>query len=315
VSFLVRRATAGDSEPIRELFTLTFGRPMTSAEWSWKYPDNPDGWIAFVAERDRRIVGHYGGWPVRTMIGGREEIVVAVGDVATDRSVRHLGGRHNVFRSMADEMFAHLRREGVPFVLGFPNPRALAAGARLLGYRSEFPIREVVYGTERPAGRTGASSDRVEEEYDELWRRVASALETGVVRDRRRMNWRYHARPDRYYRFVTLSSSRPGLAACGVLSVVGEEALVMEAVADSGKDALDLAEALSAQAAAMGARRLVFWQTPVGPLATVAGETRSRPGGVVRDAGLALATVPFDAGRTSEFVRRAALTPGIYDDR
>jgi len=315
VSFLVRRATAADSGAIRELFGLTFGRPMTPAEWSWKYPDNPDGWISFVAERDGRIVGHYGGWPMLATIGGRNQTIVAVGDVATERSVRHLGGRQNVFRSMADEMFAHLRERGVPFVLGFPNPRALAAGQRLLGYRSEFPIREVVYPVDPARPRSGSSREWLDEEYDELWRRAGGALEAGVVRDRRRMNWRYHARPDRYYRFVTLARSGGGLAACGVLSVVGEEALVMEAIAGSGREALALADALEAEAGAMGASRLVFWQTPGGALSSVAGETRRREGGAVRDAGLALATVPFDPVPTSEFVRRASITPGIYDDR
>jgi len=315
MSFLVRRAVAADSTPIRDLFTRTFGRVMTPQEWSWKYPDNPDGWIAFVAEVDGRIVGHYGGWPIRTIIGGGEALIFAIGDVATDRSVRHLGGRHNVFRSMADAMFGHLRADGAPFAFGFPNPRALAAGERMLGYRPEFPVREVVYEIGAPPQGKGTASESLGEGYDDLWRRVVDSLETGVVRDRRRMNWRYHARPDRYYRFVALSGSRPGPVACGVLSVVGEEALVTDAVAESGDTALALADALESEAAAMGARRLVFWETSAGPLAAIAGPSRSRPGGAVREAGFSFVTVTFDAGRTADFVRKAAVTAGIYDDR
>jgi hypothetical protein len=315
MSFLVRRAVAADSTPIRDLFTRTFGRAMTPQEWSWKYPDNPDGWIAFVAEVDGRIAGHYGGWPIRTIIGGREALIFAIGDVATDRSVRHLGGRHNVFRSMADAMFGHLRAGGAPFAFGFPNPRALAAGERLLGYRPEFAVREVVYEIGAPPRGNGTASEWLGEGYDELWGRVAGSLVTGVVRDRRRMNWRYHARPDRYYRFVTLAGSRPGAAGCGVLSVVGEEALVTDAVAESGEAALALADALESEAAAMGARRLVFWETSAGPLAAVAGRSRSRTGGAVREAGFSFVTVTFDAGRTAEFVGRAAIAAGIYDDR
>jgi hypothetical protein len=100
-----------------------------------------------------------------------------------------------------------------------------------------------------------------------------------------------------------------------VLSVVGEEALVTDAVAESGEAALALADALESEAAAMGARRLVFWETSAGPLAEVAGRARSRAGGAVREAGFSFVTVTFDAGRTAEFVGRAAITAGIYDDR
>jgi hypothetical protein len=35
----------------------------------------------------------------------------------------------------------------------------------------------------------------------------------------------------------------------------------------------------------------------------------------VREAGFSFVTVTFDAERTAEFVRRAAVTAGIYDDR
>lgn len=315
MSFVVRQAVPGDSSAIRELFARTFGRVMTPEEWSWKYPANPTGWIAFVAELDGRIVGHYGGWPIPVVVGGAPGTIVAIGDVATERAVRHLGGRRNVFRSMAEEMFARLRSEGVPFAFGFPNPRALSVGERLLGYQARFAVREVVYAIDAPSGAAGAASESLDESYDALWERIAGGLEAGVVCDRRRMNWRYHARPDRYYRFVTVPGSRPGPVACGVLSVLGEEALVMDAVAGSGEGALALADALSDEAGAMGARRLVFWETPAGPLASVAGEARARPGGAVREAGFAFVTVTFDAGKAADFVRGKPVTAGIYDDR
>ena len=315
MTFQVRPAVPADAGGIRDLFTRTFGRAMTADEWTWKYPGNPDGWYAFVAETEGRIVGHYGGWPLRALVGDSEETIVSIGDVATEPSVRHLGGRRNIFRSMAEEMFARLRADGVPFVFGFPNARALVAGERLLGYRAEFPVREVVYAIgSRPAG-AGIASEWLDEPYDALWRSVRAALPAGLVRDRRRMNWRYHARPDRYYRFVTLPGSRPGARACGVVSVAGEEALVVDAVAGGVEDVLALADALEAEAASMGARRLVFWETTAGPLAAVAGPARSRPDGVVRAAGFSFATVPFDAGKTESFVRRAPISAGIYDDR
>ena len=85
-----------------------------------------------------------------------------------------------------------------------------------------------------------------------------------------------------------------------------------DAVADSGKpphaDALETA-------GGRGLRRLVFWETSAGPLAAVAGRSRSRPGGAVREAGFSFVTVTFDAEKTADFARRAAVMAGIYDDR
>ena len=106
-------------------------------------------------------------------------------------------------------------------------------------------------------------------------------------------------------------------AGCGVLSVLGEEALVVEAAVPDESAARALFDALSAEAAALGARRLVFWETPGGPLAAISGRgaTRRLSGGREGETGFSFATVPFDADRAREFVRTAQITAGIYDDR
>ena len=316
MSFSVRLADEGDAPGIRDLFGRIFGRPMTPDEWRWKYPDNPDGWIATVAELDGRIVGHYGGWPLRARIGGDERTIVSVGDVATDPAIRHLGGRRNAFRSMAEELFARLRLLGVPFVFGFPNARALAAGARLLGYRAEFPVRTIAYDVAPGLPPTGTAREWAPESYDVLWERARAALPTGLVRDRRRLNWRYHARPDRWYRFVSVRDGDADVA-CGVLSVTGEEALVVEAILSDDAAADCLFDALVGEASALGATRLVFWETSGGPLAALAGRDAGgrRPGGRAADAGFSFATVPFDADATADFVARAPIAAGIWDDR
>lgn len=316
MSFDVRRAVPEDAPRIRDLFGRTFGRAMSPEEWGWKYPQNPDGWIAFVAETEGKLVGHYGGWPLRAKVAGNERTIVSIGDVATDPSARLLGGRRNVFRSMAEAMFDALRADGVPFVFGFPNERALEVGARLMGYRAEFPVREIVYEVSPSAPRTGTPGEWAPEEYDALWSAIDRRLPTGLVRDRRRLNWRYHARPDRYYRFVT-TASPAGLAGCGILSVSGEEALVVEAVAGTEEDVLALADALAGEARVLGARRLVFWRVSGGPLSAVAGaaDRRRRPGGVERDAGFVFATVGFDGDLAGRFAAEAPMSAGIYDDR
>ena len=316
MTFSVRLAEESDSAGIRGLFGRTFGRPMSEEEWRWKYPGNPDGWAAAVAELDGRVVGHYGGWPLRAIAGGGEVTIVSVGDVATDPSIRHLGGRRNAFRSMAEALFETLRARGAPFVFGFPNARALAAGARLLGYRAEFPVRTVSYDLAAASRGRGIPSEHAGSSYDALWDRVREALPAGLLRDRRRINWRYHARPDRWYRFVT-APGEGGDAGCGVLSATGEEATVVEAAVADPEGALLLFDALAGEAAALGARRLVFWETPDGPLSVLAGRdpARLRSGARIAEAGFAFATVPFDPDLTADFVAKAQITAGIWDDR
>ncbi len=315
-------ASVSDSAGIRELFGLVFPRAMSEEEWRWKYPSNPDGWISVVAEWNERIVGHYGGWLMGAWIGGRPTTIVSLGDVATDPAVRHLGGRRNVFRTIAEAMFEALKNRGIPFGFGFPNSRAYEIGRRLLGYRSHFPIREVGLDISAPGESSGVAvaSDSVGPGFDALWARARTSVDAAcLVRDRARANWRYHARPDRYYRMITIPGES-GDCAWGVLSAVGETALVMDYLLERPDPGLAgaLLGDLGAEARAMGCRNLVFWQPP-GGAAGNAMETaigRREWPRQVRDAGFSFVTaVVFDEETLQTFVHHAYLAAGVYDDR
>jgi hypothetical protein len=219
---------------------------------------------------------------------------------------------------MAEAMFAMLRERRIPFGFGFPSPRALLVGERLLGYRAHFPIREIAYPVPARARRPPGAvvSESVDESYDPLWDAARARLRTGLVRDRRRLNWRYHARPDRYYRFVTVRGAN-GVGALGVLSVVGETAFVVDAVVTGSSDSGLLLEALEGEAAAMGARQVVFWETPGGALAELARRGRAgETAPTVRDAGFSFVTaVVHEEDAIVEFVTHGQISAGIYDDR
>lgn len=323
MTFRVRPATPSDSASICELFTRVFGRRMSEAEWRWKYLDNPDGWAAVVAESEGRLVGHFGGWPFRALIAGRETIVYSLVDVATLPEARSLGGRRPVLVAMAEALFEILGPTGTPFGFGFPSPRHLKIGESLIGYREHFPVRELRFelastpASPRIEVRTGEIAD---EAFDPLWKASVSVLNQAcLVRDRRRVNWRYHARPDRYYRMVTLAGAGEDVA-WGVLGVTGEQALVMDYLARPPLEEIfrDLVRALEAEARAMGARRLVFWEPPGGPfrgplrrLLDVAG-----PNSCVVDAGFSFVTAKiFEEEALRKFLAGLHFTPGFYDDR
>ena len=100
MTFQIREAVAADAPGIRRLFSRVFGAEMAAAEWDWKFASNPDGWLGTVAILDGEVVGNYAGWAMRFRLEGEERLLYSVGDVATDQSVRALGGRRGVYRLM-----------------------------------------------------------------------------------------------------------------------------------------------------------------------------------------------------------------------
>ncbi len=307
----IRPATSADAPGIRRLFERTFGAPLSEEEWRWKFEQDPDGWFGVVAVVDGDIAGNYGGWGMRFLLDGVPTLLYSVGDVSTDPSVRRLGGR-GVYRAMAEAFYDLVGRQGVPFCFGFPNARALQISHRLVGSRTLFPIREVVVPCEAfpPAAGDFQSGDAVGESFDAFWTEASRVLTHAAVRDRLRVNWRFHARPNRYYRMVRRERGSRVLG-WAVLSVSGEHALVADflGLQSDGNDLVPLFAGVAAEAAKMGARRLVFWETPGGPASAV---LRALPG-ERRDAGFPLIVRTFDDPAADRFARAAHLVPSLYD--
>lgn len=276
-----------------------------------------------VAVRDGRIVGNYAGWGMRFRLDGDERLLYSVGDVATDPAVRGLG--RGVYRDMARAFYEAVGARGVPFCFGFPNARALAISHRLVGSRTLFPIREVAVPVEAfPAAPAGAfAGDAAGPDLEALWERARRAIGQGAVRDRLRVNWRFHARPTRYYRMVWIGAlngapsgaSEPGPSVRGwaVLSVVGDRALVADFLAEGESDwsgvLPDLFAAAAHEARRLGARRLVFWETPGGPAARA---IAALPGERT-DAGFPIIVRPLDESAVSRFQKHVHLVPSLYD--
>lgn len=307
----IRPATSADAAGIRRLFERTFGAALSEEEWRWKFERDPDGWFGIVAVVDGEIAGNYGGWGMRFLLDGAPTLLYSVGDVSTDPSVRRLGGR-GVYRAMAHAFYDSVGRHGVPFCFGFPNPRALQISHRLVGSRTLFPIREIVVPCDAfpPPPVDLETSDAVGENFDDFWREASRALTHAAVRDRTRANWRFHARPNRYYRMVRREKAGRVLG-WAVLSVAGDHALVADflALRSDGNDLLPLLAGAAAEAAKMGARRLVFWETPGGPGSAV---LRALPGDR-REAGYPLIVRTFDDAAADRFARSVHLVPAFYD--
>ena len=310
--FDVRVATDGDAPGIRRLFRKVFEKEMPEEEWGWKFARNPDGWFGTVAVCGGEIVGNYAGWAMRVLLDGSERVAYSVGDVATDPGVRGLGGRRGVYRSMTELFYEVLGKRGVPFCFGFPNARAHEISNRLAGTRTLSPVRERHVPCDSLPAPSGdfAAGDFVGEGFDPLWAAARRSLAHAAVRDRARANWRFHARPTRYYRMVWREGAT-GMSSWAALSVQGEQAVVADFLtADpEGRDLPALFGAAAAEARRLGAARLVFWETPGGPgrgaIAALPGESR--------EAGFFFVVRSFDHAATDRFARDAHFTPALYD--
>ncbi|HZI65300.1 MAG TPA: GNAT family N-acetyltransferase [Thermoanaerobaculia bacterium] len=310
--FTVREAVSADAPGIRRLFARVFGRELTDEEWTWKFERNPDGWFGVVAVLEDEIVGNYSGCGVRLLVDGRQAPSFAVGDVATDPRVRGLGGRQGVFRSMAELFYRRIEGLGIPFCFGFPGGRHLSLSHRVVKSRTLFAVREIHAPCDSfpppPAGLV--TGDWVGEGFDPLWSAASRFLSYAAVRDRARVNWRFHARPSRYYRMVWLEGPT-GTTGWSVLSIDGESALVADFLGSDpdGGDLTALFSGAAAEARRFGAKRLVFWETPGGP----AREVLARLPGERRDAGFPIIVRTFDDDAADRFAAGVHLTPALYD--
>jgi hypothetical protein len=310
--YRVREATLEDVPGIRALFAKAYGQELPEEEWRWKFQKNPDGWFGMVAESEGRIVGNFAGWPMRFRLGGRERVVFSAGDVATEPSARGLSKTRNIYGDMAQAFYEAVRRRGVPFSFGFPHARAHAISNRLGGTRDFFPVREIHALCERfpaPPSDFGCS-DFVSESFDDLWAEAAGHLPNTPVRDRERTNWRFHARPTRYYRMIWRGTEQHWTA-WAALSVIGERGLVADYLGRDadGSDLPPLFAAAAAEARRLGARILVFWKTPGGP----ARRWLDQLPGEAHDAGFHFIGRVFEEETAREFLEHGQFLPSIYD--
>lgn len=311
-AFGIRDATAEDAPGIRRLFERVFGSALSEEEWLWKFARNPDGWYGVVGVAEGEIVGHYAGWGARFLLDGGERLLYSVGDVATDPSARGLG-RRGVYRAMTDAFYDRVGADGVPFCYGFPNPRALKVSERIVGSRTLFPVRLVRAAVDAFPGPPpdAGSGEFVDESFDPLWEAARHVLGHAAVRDRARVNWRFHARPTRWYRMVWRKQAGEMLAWAALSAAADGTATVVDYVGREadGRDLPPLFAAAAAEARAVGATSLAFWETPGGPGRRVIADLEGERLG----AGFPVIARVFDEEAVRRFAANVSLVPSLYD--
>ena len=112
--------------------------------------------------------------------------------------------------------------------------------------------------------------------------------------------------------WTVAAAGAAGWSGWAALSVSGPRALVVDFLLGPEEAAAarpGLFSAAAAEAARLGARELVFWETPGGP----GREAIAALPGVRADAGFPLIVRPFDEAAVDRFSRLVHLMPSLYD--
>jgi len=252
---VVRPTTHSDLPGLSALYAEGFGRELTAEEWEWKYRRLPGEARSVVAVADGEVLAHAGAYALAARWRGGEGPAWQLADfVGRPRGLRPplvVAGR---------ALLADLPRSGdLPAIFGFPSVRHLELGERVFGYRWlspivpwEGPIPTVVAGEVEPSDVAGDWAEAV-------WEACSVA---GVRRTAAFLNWRYCARPERYYRVYRLrAGGRDGLA---VAAFVGTAAWLAELWLPPGADWSAPLLGVAADLRASGLTSWRAWPQPAG---------------------------------------------------
>lgn len=209
----IRRYVPGDEVAIVDLFNLVFGAhdpafvPRTVDWWRWKYPANPAGFHALLVEDpDGRIIGHYGGVPMRFVADGDVVQFGQNSDALSDPRVRSGLRNPGLFVRLAQGFASTYGIPGADAVMyGLPVPEHYRIGVRYLDYwmlrtqmalvlRTPARLPDWAYEVNlAPCTRFGAEADAFAHAMRSVYRGAA-------LRDAAFLNWRFCARPDQSYR-------------------------------------------------------------------------------------------------------------------
>jgi hypothetical protein len=252
------RPTAPEDLPaLAGFFADRFGHPWTPEEWTWKYRSLPGEARSLVAvgAADGEILAHAGALCLPGRWRG--------GDAGVWQLVDFAGTPRQGLRPPLVELGRLLlddlpRPADAPWIFGFPSERHFRLGQRVFGYRPLAGVEELA--GEIPQGSAGEPievSDSCAPWAEAVWE-ACGVL--GVRRSEAFLNWRYYARPQRYYRFYRLfAGSAEGLA---VFAFVGQEAWAAELWLPPGGEWYPSLLAVAADLRAAGLRRWRFWPPP-----------------------------------------------------
>ncbi len=242
---------SGDEHALMDLTKLVLERDLALKDWRWLFSDNPAGEGFFsLADHDGNIVGQYVVIPIRMLVGGEEITGAQSMDTMTHPDYR----RQGMFTTLANEVYAELKRCGIHAAYGFPNPASHPGFVNKLEWITliDLPFRArplkpgTILAEKFGAGSimkfagapTGAVFNRMYPvraqsgdpelrkidsfgpEFDDLWTSVAGSFNCVVKRDAAYLNWRYIAKPGADYSIFGAYDTTGRLAGYSVLKTI-----------------------------------------------------------------------------------------------
>lgn len=208
----IQPAVEADLPGLAALFVERFGHPWSPDEWTWKYRALPGASRSWVACRGERVLAHAGALRLEARLPSGErrgiwQLTDWMGSVEA-------AGLRPPLVVLGRRLLADLPgSDDAPWIFGFPSERHLALGERAFGYRPLPPVQplggELAPVAEAAAAGEGSPEPAIREVSDRCgdWAEAAwAACEVpSVRRSAAFLNWRYHARPGRYYRVYRLA--------------------------------------------------------------------------------------------------------------
>jgi hypothetical protein len=300
----IRPTAPGDLPALSELYAEGFGRPWSLDEWEWKYRRLPGEARSLVAVGAAGgLLAHVGALALPARWRGGEGPLWQLTDF-----VGRAGGLLPPLVRAGRELLADLPRAGdLPWIFGFPSERHLALGERAFAYHRLPPVEWWEGELPRPpAGDVAllATGDAPGSGAEAAWEACGGL---GVRRSAAFLSWRYHARPERYYRFYAPADAPAGGLA--VAAFAGRAAALAELWLPSASEG-DGAAFLRAVAADLRAAGLVRWRAwPSPPQQAALRALGMRPGGELVPRGCRGRA----AGETVALAASLYHPPGDYD--
>jgi hypothetical protein len=290
----VRPTREGDLPGLDALFRASFGHPLSAAAWQWKYRALPGESRSMVAvDGAGTVLAHAGTVSLAARWRGGEGGIWQLVDFAGAAAG---AGLRPPLVGLGRELLAGLPAAGdTPWMFGFPSARHFRLGARVFGYQllTEIqPLAGTLHGLPPGDGGLAESSDSCGDWAAAAWE-ACGVL--GVRRSATFLNWRYWARPERYYRFYRLASAAPGGAAgahgpgLAVFAFVGEEAWAAELWLPPGGEWYPSLLAVAADLRAAGLSLWRFWPPPAASPGAPPGTFAPSPGSRLEEPGAILA--------------------------
>jgi hypothetical protein len=267
----VRPAASGDLEDLSALFEQSFGHPLAPEEWTWKYRQLPGEARSLVAvDGDGGLLAHGGALRLAARWRGGAGAIWQLVDFAGRPGGR---GLRPALVELGRRLLADLPGEAdAPWVFGFPSERHFRLGEHVFGYRPLATLPQLAGPLSGPSAETAStaaaglwSGDSCGDWAEAIWERCGVL---GVRRTAAFLNWRYWARPRRYYRFYRLvQGDEEGLA---VFAFIGDEAWATELWLPPAGEWYSAMLAVAADLWAAGLRAWRFWPPPAAGAAMAA---------------------------------------------